>query len=121
MIESRVAEPGADKLHDASCGASRTARMLGGYPMVAALLAIHFALAVTSVMNKCATADETAHLPAGYCYWVHNDYRLNPENGNLPQRWCAIPLLLGRYSFPADASRFWTASNVWPIGTSSST
>jgi 4-amino-4-deoxy-L-arabinose transferase-like glycosyltransferase len=90
--------------------------MLGGYPMVAALLAIHFALAVTSVMNKCATADETAHLPAGYCYWVHNDYRLNPENGNLPQRWCAIPLLLGRYSFPADASRFWTASNVWPIG-----
>jgi len=90
--------------------------MLAGYPMVAALLAIHFALAVTSVMNKCATADETAHLPAGYCYWVRNDYRLNPENGNLPQRWCAIPLLFSRYSFPAGPSRFWTASNVWELG-----
>jgi 4-amino-4-deoxy-L-arabinose transferase-like glycosyltransferase len=116
MIENRVAEQGADKLPDVALGASRTARMLIGYPMVAALLTIHFLLAVTSVMNKCATADETAHLPAGYCYWVQNDYRLNPENGNLPQRWCAIPLLFSRYSFPAGLSRFWTASNVWEIG-----
>jgi 4-amino-4-deoxy-L-arabinose transferase-like glycosyltransferase len=116
MIEGRVAEQGADKLHDTGRGASRTARMLVGYPMVAALLAIHFVLAVTSVMNKCSTCDEMAHLPAGYCYWVHNDYRLNPENGNLPQRWCAIPLLFGTYSFPAEQSRFWTASNVWTIG-----
>ncbi|MGD0999121.1 MAG: glycosyltransferase family 39 protein [Candidatus Brocadiia bacterium] len=106
----------ADKLHDTARGPSRTARMLTGYPMVAALLAIHFVLAVTSVMDKCATSDEMAHLPAGYCYWIHNDYRLNPENGNLPQRWCALPLLLGRYAFPADTSRFWTSSNVWPIG-----
>ena len=56
MAENRVAEQGADKFHDAGRGASRTARMLVGYPMVAALLAIHFALAVTSVMNKCSTA-----------------------------------------------------------------
>ncbi|MGO8702537.1 MAG: ArnT family glycosyltransferase [Candidatus Brocadiia bacterium] len=111
-----MAKQRADKLHDTAGGASRTARMLTGFPMVAALLAIHFALAVTSVMNKCTTADEIAHLPAGYCYWIHNDYRLNPENGNFPQRWCALPLLLGRYAFPADASRFWTASNVWAVG-----
>ena len=116
MIESRVAKQGADKLHDATGGVSRTARMLAGYPLVVALLAIHFALAVTSVMDKCATSDEMAHLPAGYCYWIRNDYRLNPENGNLPQRWCALPLLLGRYAFPAETSRFWTASNVWEIG-----
>ncbi len=116
MIERRVKEQGADNLHDPGRGDSRAARMLAGCPMVAALLAIHFALAVTSVMNKCATFDEVAHLPAGYCYWIRNDYRLNPENGNLPQRWCALPLLLGGYSFPADRSRLWTSSNVWAVG-----
>ena len=62
MTESRVAKQRADKLHDTAGGASRTARMLTGFPMVAALLAIHFALAVTSVMNKCTAA--TRSLPA---------------------------------------------------------
>ena len=37
-------------------------------------------------------SDEPTHLTAGYSYWLKNDYRLDPENGNWPARWAALPL-----------------------------
>jgi hypothetical protein len=50
----------------------------------------------------CTTGDEIAHLTAGYSYWKTGDYRLQPENGNLPQRFAALPAaaLPARLSFP---------------------
>ncbi len=59
--------------------------------LVAALLAVHFLLAVGSKANESTTSDELAHLTAGFSYWQNRDYRLQPENGILPQRWAAVP------------------------------
>jgi hypothetical protein len=62
------------------------------------------------------TFDEMAHLTAGYTYWTFNDYRLHPENGNLPQRLGALPAVLGGARFPQLDQPAWTSSNVYTIG-----
>ncbi|MFI5335608.1 MAG: glycosyltransferase family 39 protein [Opitutales bacterium] len=62
------------------------------------------------------TADETAHLTAGYAYWFAHDYRLQPENGNLPQRWAALPLWLGHVHFPRLEGEAWQQADVWHLG-----
>jgi len=55
--------------------------------LIAILIALlHAAMAVTAVNTKSPTFDEPQHLTAGYSYWVTNDFRLDPENGNLPAR-----------------------------------
>ncbi len=82
------------------------------YVAVAALLGVMFALAATSVLNKCNTYDELVHITAGYGYWTLNDYRIDPENGNLPQRWMALPLLAGEYTFPSLDHDWW---NEWML------
>jgi hypothetical protein len=83
---------------------------------VTVLLALHFWLGVSATFEKCVTSDETAHLASGYSYWKFNDYRLQPENGNLPQRWAALPLLLEKPRLePADHPLWWEVSDVWMI------
>jgi len=64
------------------------------------LLLLFWVMAVTSVLNKSATYDEPLHLAGGYEYWTQNEFKLSTENGNLAQRWAALPLLLGDYKFP---------------------
>lgn len=81
-----------------------------------ALLAIYAGLALGAVRGKCVTFDETAHLTAGYSYWLADDYRLQPENGNLPQRWAALPLLIPKPRFPDLDGPAWWLSNVWQLG-----
>lgn len=85
--------------------------------LVSAILALHAWLAIDATIDLGVTSDETAHLTGGYSYWLYNDYRLHPENGNLPQRWAAIPLLIIRPSlnltqFPQD----WQTADVWRMG-----
>ena len=65
---------------------------------------------------QTVTFDEMAHLTAGYSYWLFDDYRLHPENGNWPQRLGALPALWGKYSFPRLDQPAWRASNVYAIG-----
>ncbi len=88
------------------------------WPLAAAatLLAVYFLLAVTGVAHKCATFDEVFHLTGGYSYWTISDFRMQPENGNLPQRWAALPLLFGDYKFPAVDSGDWRRSSVAAVG-----
>ena len=62
------------------------------------------------------TADETAHLTAGYSYWTAGDYRLQPENGNLPQRWAALPAVLSNTPFPTLDPEAWGKADVWFFG-----
>jgi 4-amino-4-deoxy-L-arabinose transferase-like glycosyltransferase len=83
---------------------------------VVALLAAHFTLAVTSVMDKCTTFDEIAHLTGGSSYWLIDDYRINPENGNFPQRWAALGLFGGQYKFPSTNTPAWKISSSWHVG-----
>src|SRR4029078_11960642 len=61
---------------------------------VVSLIGLHWVLGTTALWDKCTTFDEIAHLTAGCSYWKWNDYRLQPENGNLPQRWDALPAVL---------------------------
>ncbi|MCR6654632.1 MAG: hypothetical protein NVV63_02215 [Opitutus sp.] len=86
--------------------------------LVALLLAMHAWLALRATIDLGVTADETIHLTSGYSYWRYNDYRLQPENGNLPQRWAALPLLAQTPAprlEPADAPELWTSSQQWLI------
>jgi len=83
----------------------------------ALLLALHWWLGVTGWFSKTVTSDETAHLVSGYAYWKFDDYRFQPENGNLPQRWGALPLLaLEPRLEPAEDPPTWSLSNVWGVG-----
>ncbi|MBP6508128.1 MAG: glycosyltransferase family 39 protein [Opitutaceae bacterium] len=82
---------------------------------VAALLGLHAWLALSASRQKSPTSDEAAHLTAGLAYWEFNDYRLQPENGNLPQRWEALPAWWSGQQLPAQHPD-WAVSNVWGIG-----
>ena len=90
-------------------------RLVSGYPAAAVVLAAHFLIAAASVREKWNTYDELAHIVGGYSYWTRNDYRLQPDNGILPQRWLALPLLTLHVKFPEDQTS-WAASDVWTIG-----
>ena len=83
-------------------------------PVIGILLAaLHAALAITAAIEKSPTFDEPTHLTAGYSYWLKNDYRLDPENGNWPARWAALPLLLSRPTFPENAA--WKEGDVGQV------
>src|ERR1700748_2678072 len=96
---------------DISRVADRIVAKRGFITFIAILLAaLHAALAITAAIEKSPTFDEPTHLTAGYSYWLKNDYRLDPENGNLPARWAAIPLLWSRPVFPENVA--WDRGDV---------
>ncbi len=84
--------------------------------LVILLLCFYLILSVGSVLQKSSTFDEIIHLTAGYSFWLLNDYRLNPENGILPQRLAALPLLLENPRFPTTTQEAWWSSNALEIG-----
>ena len=84
--------------------------------LVGMLLMVHWGLAVSSVLEKSCTNDEIAHLTGGYSHWITGDYRLNPENGQVPQRLAALPLLFGDYRWPDMEQPVWWRSDVWLVG-----
>ncbi|HEX4130069.1 MAG TPA: glycosyltransferase family 39 protein [Pirellulales bacterium] len=98
--------------------AKRAQTQLGGL-IVPVLLTAYWLLALGSSANKSNTFDEIAHITAGYSYWSQNDYRLQPENGNWPQRWMAIPLVVLGYQYPdLTNDQAWQVSSVWEVGKS---
>jgi 4-amino-4-deoxy-L-arabinose transferase-like glycosyltransferase len=78
------------------------------------VLAAFWCLLLASVWDKSMTNDESGHVTAGYTYWRFHDYRLDPENGNLPQRLLALPLLQG-FSFPPTTSPAWRTAEQWDL------
>jgi hypothetical protein len=84
---------------------------------VAGLLIAHSALAFTATLDASATFDEVLHIASGLSYWTTDDYRLQPENGNLPQRWCAVPLVALGYRLPEDEVA-WRQSDSFRLGRS---
>ena len=94
---------------------SRLAQRAGW--ILAGLAVLHILLAAWGMRHTGVTNDETAHLTAGYSYWKFNDYRLQPENGNLPQRWAGLAMMAAQPVLdPASAPRLWQNSEVWLIG-----
>jgi 4-amino-4-deoxy-L-arabinose transferase-like glycosyltransferase len=100
--------------HDAM---SRAGRQLLGWPAAVALILAYWAMAITGVSGKSNVFDEPLHQTGGYSYWIYGDYRIHPENGNLPQRIFALPLLWqpDHYRFPSTDSDLWRNSAQWTL------
>jgi hypothetical protein len=64
-------------------------------------------LALASVRHKSGTFDELFHVTGGYTYWVENDFRIHNTNGNLVQRWLALPLLAMDLNLPDTDAASW--------------
>ena len=81
------------------------------------LLLVLFGWMAASVSDRFSpTADEVVHLTAGYSYWTSGDYHLQPENGNFPQRWAALPLLLTAPNFPPPDDPDRHLGDMWRVG-----
>ncbi|MEQ1771105.1 MAG: hypothetical protein ABL879_14825, partial [Devosia sp.] len=86
-------------------------------PVCAALLlGLYWWMAAAVSREHSTTADEIFHVTAGYSYWKFNDYRLQPENGNLPQRVAALPLLTQNLQFPRRDQAAWLTADAAEIG-----
>lgn len=94
----------------------RSLRRLWAYAPALVLLLIHAGLGLSASRTKCTTYDEIAHVTAGCSYWLDDDYRLHPENGNLPQRWATLPLLADRPHFPSHEQPAWEHGEIWTLG-----
>lgn len=84
--------------------------------LVTLLLALQWWLGVSATLEKSVTTDELAHIAGGYSYWHFDDYRLQPENGNLPQRLAGIPWVLDGARIDTGNARAWGNANVWILG-----
>jgi 4-amino-4-deoxy-L-arabinose transferase-like glycosyltransferase len=84
---------------------------------LAVLLALlHAVLAVTATTGKSMTSDEIAHLVAGHAYNRRGDFRLQPENGNLPQRLAGLPMSVAGVPLPPPTLESWRTADVWNYG-----
>jgi 4-amino-4-deoxy-L-arabinose transferase-like glycosyltransferase len=79
------------------------------------LIGIFYATLLGSLRDKSPTVDEPGHATAGYAYWQAQDFRLDPENGNLAQRWLALPFLFEDTVFPSRDSPAWRDADLWAI------
>src|SRR5476651_1112838 len=85
-------------------------------PRAAGLVLVAFWIVLlASVRDKSLAYDEIVHATAGASYWTFGDYRLDPENGNLPQRLAGLPLVLSGYRFPSVQSEAWRTSDEWVV------
>ncbi len=80
------------------------------------LCALHAWMAASVSRYFSTTSDEIVHLTAGYAYWTASDYRLQPENGNFPQRWASLPLLFQDVRYPSTEGKIWREADVWQLG-----
>ena len=83
---------------------------------ILALLAFYVALGLSASGRKSQTGDEGVHLAGGVSYWAFNDYRIQPENGNWPQRLCGLPVWLSGYRFPSTEASTWRELKQWDVG-----
>lgn len=91
-------------------------RRTGPFVLAAALLAAYFVMATSAAATKSNSFDEIAHVTSGYAYWTQDDYRLQPENGNLPQRLAALPAVLSNATFPSLDDPDWRRSDAYALG-----
>lgn len=98
-----------------TAGSRWRARLTSPVAAVVVLVAFWFGL-LASLDEKSLTSDEIVHATAGYTYWAFDDYRLNPENGALPQRVAGLALLTGDYQAPPRDTDAWRTSNEWELG-----
>lgn len=81
-----------------------------------AILVLYTTRSVHVAYTAAPTYDEPFHLAGGLVALKFNDYRMQPENGILPQRWLAIPHLLQATSLPPEDHPSWRTSSAWSYG-----
>lgn len=85
-------------------------------PVALLLLGLHAVLALHSTLTRSVTVDEIFHVTGGYVFNREGDFRIQPENGVLPQRLHALPaLLLGAKPPPYADSAAWRASDMFVV------
>jgi 4-amino-4-deoxy-L-arabinose transferase-like glycosyltransferase len=77
--------------------------------VVAALLVIQAALALTIVHRESLTFDEDDHMFAGYMMWKAGDYGLNPEHPPLVKLLATVPILSDNLWVPPPRHQFFKA------------
>ena len=113
-MSSRPSASHPDSLRAAPVG-SRL-RWLSSPLAAGVVLATFWFCLSASLRDKSLTYDEIAHAAAGYSYWHFGDYRLQPENGQLPQRVAGLSLALSGRIFPAPDPVAWRDAEVWLMG-----
>jgi hypothetical protein len=81
---------------------------------VAFILILHAAIAVWAASRESVTADEILYVTGGYYIDKYGDYRIQPENGNLPQRLHGLAALWTNAPTPVlENNEAWrTSSNL---------
>lgn len=82
------------------------------------VMLLYWAMAVSVSPRLGVTADEVAHLTGGYAYWHTGDYRMHPDNGVLPMRLEALPLLGMNLRFPDSSHPGWAQGATPRVGRS---
>ncbi|MDD3180232.1 MAG: glycosyltransferase family 39 protein [Opitutaceae bacterium] len=91
---------------------TRDWRDLAATALATLLLALFWWQAVSASFEKSHTSDELPHITAGYAYDRFQDFRIQPENGVLPQRLFGIPALIEGVHFPMT-DLDWRRSLYW--------
>jgi 4-amino-4-deoxy-L-arabinose transferase-like glycosyltransferase len=86
-------------------------------PAALLLAALHIWLAASVSRHFSCAFDEPAHLAAGVAYWREGDFRLQPENGLLPQAWLALPLVTDpAFTPPPTNQPAYLGADIWTLG-----
>jgi hypothetical protein len=82
---------------------------------LAMVLTGYFFLAGWTAFSNSPTYDEPLHVTSGVSYWQHRDFRLQPENGVLSQRWIGLgPRVLTDADVKTD-SPAWQRAAQWIV------
>jgi dolichyl-phosphate-mannose--protein O-mannosyl transferase len=81
-------------------------------PAVVGLLLVFALELFFSVRLESQTFDEAAHLYAGYSYWLHSDFGVNPEHPPFVKLVASLPLLLSRPRYPPPLDIFFRGSSA---------
>ena len=92
------------------------ARALTGPGAACTVLALFWVLMAASLRDKSLTYDEVAYAAAGYSQWHFGDYRLQPENGLVPERVAGLAMALSLSPFPAPEPAAWRDAEQWRVG-----
>jgi len=105
--------------HPPSASGARGRDRLGiltGWPAAAVVLLLFWLFMVASLRDKSLTFDEVVYAAAGYSQWHYGDFRLQPENGQLPERLAGLPLELSLPSLPPPDKAAWRDADQWQVG-----
>jgi hypothetical protein len=83
------------------------------------LFFLYLFLGISSALKNSPAFDEPIHVAAGYVVWKLGDYRIDPENGLLPNLTASLPLLFSDreagITIPATSDRMWDTHDRWRL------